>query len=228
MSIESREVRPFPAKPRHVLSPQGEILAVPAGWELVRPGDAALSRRIKADGPTWVVKKPKGRKVFSEGIWAPGDRIAQIREALAEERADPAYERRLTAGRARRAQAEEAYGAEFRAAVETFLGFHPRYQVLAAKMAGRIVAHAVPVGSGTVARTKRIPLEARAEAATIAWMRHQTTGYDAMHIPREKNRRREVRRLLAGRSKELLGRYRRGDAIDPATCPLARALRDPV
>lgn len=39
-----------------------------------------------------------------------------------------------------------------------------------------VTHHATPVGSGTVARTKRIPVEYRAEAAVIAWMRHQTTG----------------------------------------------------
>jgi hypothetical protein len=42
-------------------------------------------------------------------------------------------------------------------------------------------------------------------------MRHQTTGYDGMVIPRVKGKRREVRRLLAARSKELLARYRRGE-----------------
>ncbi len=47
-----------------------------------------------------------------------------------------------------------------------------------------VTDHATPVGSGTVARTKRIPVEYRAEAAVIAWMRHQTTGYDDMVIPR--------------------------------------------
>jgi hypothetical protein len=36
----------------------------------------------------------------------------------------------------------------------------------------------------------------------IAWMRHQTTGYDGMVIPRVKGKRREVRRLLARRSQE--------------------------
>jgi hypothetical protein len=74
-----------------------------------------------------------------------------------------------------------------------------------------------------VARTKRIPIERRAEAAVIAWMRHQTTGYDSMKIARVKGQRREVRRMLAQRSKELLGAYRRGDLIT-ATCPLAKAL----
>lgn len=56
----------------------------------------------------------------------------------------------------------------------------------------------------------------RAEAATIAWMRHQTTAYDDMTIPREKGKRREVRRMLAKRSKHLLQQYRQaGSAMTP-------------
>jgi hypothetical protein len=74
-----------------------------------------------------------------------------------------------------------------------------------------------------VARTKRIPVEKRAEAAVIAWMRHQTTGYDGMVIPRVKGKRREVRRMLARRSQELLARYRRGETV-PEACPLQKAL----
>ncbi len=58
----------------------------------------------------------------------------------------------------------------------------------------------------------------------IAWMRHQTTGYDNMVIPRVKGQRREVRRMLAQRSVQLLARYRRGETIDPVHCPLHRAL----
>ena len=88
-----------------------------------------------------------------------------------------------------------------------------------------LVAHAVPVGSGTVARTKRIPIERRAEAATIAWLRHATTAYDTMQIARVKGMRREVRRLLAERSRQLLGCYRRGDAIAPESCLLTRGLQ---
>ena len=82
----------------------------------------------------------------------------------------------------------------------------------------------MPVGSGTVARTQRIPIEERAEAAAIAWMRHQTTGYDDMAIARIKGERREVRRRLAARSRALLNRYRQGDSFDPEKCPLDRAL----
>jgi hypothetical protein len=74
-----------------------------------------------------------------------------------------------------------------------------------------------------VARTKRIPVEQRAQAAVIAWMRHQTTAYDSMRIPREKGRRGEVRRMLAARSNELLARYRRGE-IRSESCVLVAAL----
>ena len=74
-----------------------------------------------------------------------------------------------------------------------------------------------------MARTQRIPIEQRAQAAVIAWMRHQTTGYDGMVIPRVKGKRREVRRMLARRSQELLQRYRRGEAVGE-DCPLKRAL----
>ena len=108
-----------------------------------------------------------------------------------------------------------------------FLNFHPKYVDLAKQMAKVVTEHATPVGSGTVARTKRIPVEQRAEAAVIAWMRHQTTAYDSMTVPRVKGKRREVRRMLAGHSKKLLSQYRRGEsaAVD---CPLQRALAAPA
>ncbi|MDB4474172.1 DUF2293 domain-containing protein [Opitutaceae bacterium] len=222
-ATDTKEVRPF-AKPRHVLDDTGAILAVPDEWDLLPPGDAALSRRIKSDGPTWTMIEKKGNKRFSRGIWAPADRIAALREALVIERADPSYQRKLDAGRQRRAVAETAYATDFRAAILAFLAFHPRYQLAAGAMADRITAHATPVGSGTVARTQRIPIEQRAEAATIAWMRHQTTGYDSMSIARVKGERRAVRRQLAQHSKHLLSRYREGRPIDPSTCPLQAAL----
>ena len=75
-----------------------------------------------------------------------------------------------------------------------------------------------------MARTERIPIAARAEAAVIAWMRHQTTAYDDMQIARIKGERRRVRQMLAQRSKSLLDAYRRGEAVDVAKCPLVNAL----
>jgi hypothetical protein len=219
----TREVRPF-SKPRHVLCADGRVLAVPADWSLLPPGDAALSRRIKQDGPTWTVIEMKGRKRFSRGIWAPAVRIAALEAELLVERQDPSYQRKLDAGRQRRAAEQEVYAEHFRSAVLSYLAFHPNYRGLAELMSRLIADHAVPVGSGTVARTERIPIEQRAEAATIAWMRHQTTGYDNMVIPPVKGRRREIRRMLAQRSVQLLSRYHQGQNVDSATCPLSRAL----
>jgi hypothetical protein len=223
MASLAREVRPGPT-PRHVLNEHGVVEAVPAGWSLLPPGDAALSRRIKQDGPTLTVIEIKGRKRFSRGIWAPAARIDALRAELTLERQNPAYQKKLDAGRRRRAAAEEDYAADFRDAVFRFLAFHPKHELLARTVANLIAEHATPVGSGTVARTQRIPLEERAEAATIAWLRHQTTGYDHMNIPREKGRRREVRRLLAQRSVQLLARYRSGELIDRLQCPLHKAV----
>lgn len=91
------------------------------------------------------------------------------------------------------------------------------------RLARAVTEQARPVGSGTVARTKQIPIEKRAEAAVIAWMRHQTTAYDSMVIPRGKGKRREVRRMLAQWSQPLLVRYRRGEAVGDE-CLLQQAL----
>lgn len=223
MSYLAREVRPAPLA-RHVINEQCVLERVPDDWGLLMPGDAALSRRIKQDGPTITVIEIKGRKRFSRGIWAPAHRIAALRAELQQERADPAYQRRLDAGRERRAAEQEDYVEDFRAAVLRYLAFHPQHRPAAEALASLIAAHATPVGSGTVARTKRIPIEERAEAATIAWMRHQTTAYDDMDIPRVKGRRREVRRMLAQRSVALLQRYRTGEPTGPAHCPLQAAL----
>lgn len=203
----------------------GALLPVPKGWVLLPPGDAALTRRVKAGGPVWTMQEKKGRKTFSLGMYAPADRIAQLRAALENEREDPAYTRKLEQGRQRRARAEANYAVEFQAEVLAFLDFAPRYKTLADAMAKAIAAHATPVGSGTVARTQRIAVDRRAEAATIAWLRHATTAYDSMQIARVRGLRREVRRSLAQQSRALLERYRRGEQISEDSCPLRRALK---
>nr|WP_308726558.1 DUF2293 domain-containing protein [Enhygromyxa salina] len=207
-----------------VRTASGELLEVPEGWELLPPGDAGLTRRVKKAGPSWTVKQRRGRKSFSRGVWAPREHIEVARRELEAERAKPEYGRRLEAGRKRRAREQVRYADAFEAAILSYLNFAPRHAELAQRLAAAIAEHAVPVGSGTVARTKRIPIENRAEAATIAWLRHQTTGYDSLKIPRVKGMRREVRRLLAQRSRELLDRYRRGQAVAADQCPLERGL----
>ncbi len=224
MPFSTLEVSPA-NNTRQVRDGKGNTLDVPDEWALLPPGDAALSRRIKKDGPSWTMIEMKGRKRFSRGIWAPAEKIAALRAALLIEREDPAYQKKLAAGRARREKEQVNYAVEFESAVLTYLDFSPAHQSLAQSMAKAIADHAVPVGSGTVARTQRIPIERRAEAATIAWMRHQTTAYDDMVIPRQKGKRREVRRILAKRSKHLLQQYRDANRDDnDKTCPLRKAL----
>ncbi|BAM02780.1 DUF2293 domain-containing protein [Phycisphaera mikurensis] len=195
----------------------------PDGWALLPPGDAALTKRVKAAGPHWAVQEKRGRRTFSRGVLAPAGTIAAETARRSAERADPVYRRKLETGRAARARKEAAYAAGFAAAVEDYLGFAPAHAPLGRRVAAAVAAHATPVGSGTVARTQRIPIQERAAAAVIAWLRHRTTAYDHMRIPRVKGRRREVRRALAAESKRLLGRYRDG-GVPPAPCPLEAAL----
>jgi hypothetical protein len=217
-------VAPGP-RPGTVKTDAGEVLAVPAGWDLLPPGDAALTGRVKKAGPSWTVQEKRGRKLFSRGVWAPAETIAAIRAALQIEREDPSYARKIEQGRQRRAVEQTEYAVEFTRAVFRFLDFDRAHAELAERLATAIAAHATPVGSGTVARTERIPIERRAEAATIAWLRHATTAYDDMQIARVKGMRREVRRLLAEQSRRLLERYRRGAVIAPESCPLHRGLQ---
>lgn len=223
MASETREVGPGP-NPQSVRTKDGKVLNVPAHWVLVPPGDPGLTRRIKKAGPTWTVKEKRGRRMFSQGVWTDGAVVAKIREELAQERSDPAYQRKLDSARVKREREQEEYAAQFQREVERFLNFAPVYARLAKGLSYAITEQGIDVGSGTVARTARITIDKRAEAATIAWLRHQTTEYDDMKIPRVKGMRREVRRMLAERSRRLLDRYRRGLEVDHETCPLTRAL----
>jgi hypothetical protein len=210
-------------KPGTVRCADGKVLTVPSDWTFLSPGDAALTRRVKAAGDHWVVSEKKGRKAFSRGIWAARATIDRIRADLAAERSTEAFAKKKAADARRRVKVQAEYVEDFRGAVVKFLAFHPRHADLASRLAQAVTIHATPVGSGTVARTKQIPIERRVEAAVIAWMRHRTTGYDSLFIPKVKDKRRQVRRVLAKRSKELLARYRRGDAAGEQ-CPLRKSL----
>ena len=196
---------------------------MPDGWVLLPPGDAALTRRVKAAGDHWAVAEKKGKKVFSRGIWAAAATIDRLRAELAAERSTESYARRKEADARRRHEAQAEYVEDFLGAVMAFLAFHPNHAELADQLARAVADNATPVGSGTVARTKRIPVEQRAESVVIAWMRHQTTGYDGMVIPRIKGKCREVRRILARRSHELLPGYWRGELVTEG-CPSRKAL----
>ncbi|MFC1468136.1 DUF2293 domain-containing protein [Verrucomicrobiota bacterium] len=225
MTEKTLIVRSAPIKGmRYVLTEDGRHLNIPDGWECLPPGDAAVTRKLKSLGSSWTAQRKKGRKTFSDGVWAPKENIEKAKAQVAEKRATPEYAKKRASDLRRRAEKQRAYEGDFYETLLSWLNFHPRYAEQAKEMAKRISDHATPVGSGTVARTERIPLEERVSAAAIAWMRHQTTAYDTMQIARIKGRRREIRRELAARSKRLLSAYREGRDINFATCPLARAL----
>ena len=218
----SQTFRPGP-RPNTVRTDDGKVLSVPKSWSLLPPGDAAMTRRVKAAGEHYVVQEKKGRRTFSKGVWAPAETIARIRTELEAERSTDAYAKRKEADARRREKTQQEYVQDFRSNVIDFLNFHHAHSELADALATAVANHATPVGSGTVARTKRISIEQRAEAAVIAWMRHQTTAYDSMSIPRIKGKRREVRRMLAQHSKQILHQYRKGKSVPP-NCPLQMAL----
>jgi hypothetical protein len=225
MAHEKLEVSPGPTE-RSVKTVEGEIKQVPANWDLLPPGDAGLTRRLKSLGPSWTVKEKKGRRSFSKGVWAPADLIASAKSSVATDRSKPEYAKRKAADANRREKKQAAYVEDFHGAVCNFLRFDSAHEDLAFKLATAVTQHATPVGSGTVARTERIPIERRAESAVIAWMRHQTTAYDHMKIARVKGKRREVRRMLAEESRKLLQKYRRGLKVDEASCPLSKAIAE--
>lgn len=213
-----------PGKNGQLLGEQGETLTPPAGWAFLAAGDAGVTRKVTATGAYWRVQFKKGRKTISMGVWAPAEVIGAARQAVAEVRETEQYQKKRVSDLKRREKKQSAYEGEFFEAVLSYLGFHPNYSLQAKEMARLITEHTTPVGSGTVARTQRIPLEERAGAAVIAWMRHQTTAYDKMQIARIKGERRAVRRSLAQQSVNLLEKYRKGLPLSE-NCPLLSALK---
>ena len=224
MPNESRIVAPGPSE-SEVRTTEGDILKIPKNWALLPPGDAGMTRRLKSGGPTWTVKAKRGRRVISLGVWASAERIATVKTEITAERGTEAYAKRQVSAARRREKKQSAYVDDFNQAVISFLNFSPTHFEIAKELAIAVTQHATPVGSGTVARTQRIPIQRRAESAVIAWMRHQTTAYDNMKIPRIKGKRREIRRMLAAESKQILKAYRNGDPIDSSECVLQHALR---
>lgn len=209
---------------RNVVLPDGKIVPPPAGWSCLPPGDAGLTRRVKAAGPSWQIQEMKGRKKFSRGLWAPTENIEKARADLKQERASPAYAKKRAADAQRREKKQDEYVGTFAMAVLQFLNFSKPYAAHALKLTDQVTAHATPVGSGTVARTKSIPVGKRAAAAVYAWMRHKTTHYDSMKIARVKGRRREVRHEIFEESKILLERHRSATVHPAEGCSLCRAL----
>src|SRR5918911_341344 len=99
--------------PNTVRAPDGRVLTVPEGWVLLPPGDAALTRRVKAAGDHWVVEQRKGRKVFSRGVWAPAATVERLRAELEADRSPGGFARKRRAEARRRDRAQAEYVEDF-------------------------------------------------------------------------------------------------------------------
>ena len=199
------------------------------GARTARRLDSVATGRRRADAPRQSRRShldragEKGRRTFSLGVWAGAGKSRPFARNWPRSPPTEAYAKKRAASTLRRERSHAEYVQEFRQATLEFLAFAPLYAELAARLAEAVARHATPVGSGTVARTQRIPIQRRAEAAVIAWLRHQTTAYDELKIPRVKGKRREVRRMLAEQSRQLLKKYREGELVDLLHCPLHQA-----
>src|SRR3954464_6791790 len=109
----------------------GTVLTAPVGWVLLPPGDAGLTRRVKAAGDHWVVQEKVGRRMFSRGVWAPAATIDRIRAELVAERSTEGYARKQEAASRRREESQAGYVEDFHGAVVMFLAFHPAHADLA-------------------------------------------------------------------------------------------------
>ncbi|EMI22728.1 hypothetical protein RMSM_00318, partial [Rhodopirellula maiorica SM1] len=123
---------------------EGQIHTPPANWSLLPPGDAAMTRRVKAAGEHWIVQEKKGRRTFSKGIWAPAATIEKIAADLKVERSTESYAKRKVADKQRRDRNQSAYVDEFYQTVVSYLDFHPKHATISARMARAITDHATP------------------------------------------------------------------------------------
>lgn len=202
----------------------GKLYTVPASWENLPAGDASITRKLKSLGPTWTVQEKKGRKTFSHGVWADKEQIQTAKALVEAQRSDPKHQKKLAQAKVKREEKEEVFGEAFEQEIIKFLNFAPKYQSLVQQLATLVKAHAVPVGSGTVARSSSVTLEDKAALAVMAWMRHQTSDYDSTSVPRIKGARRELRKKIARQSERILAKYRCDEAFELASCPLYKAL----
>ena len=75
-SLSEKTFTPGPT-PNSVRSADGKVLTAPEGWILLPPGDAALTRRVKAAGEHWVVAGEEGPEGLLPGRVGTGSNHRQ-------------------------------------------------------------------------------------------------------------------------------------------------------
>lgn len=157
-------------------APETGALTPPSGWSLVPRGDAYLTRAVKR-GPHWVVLERNGPYTSTIGVLCPIEGAEEARRAATSTAAGRAARRRVA--RAARSRLETAYQEQLEASILSFLRFAPPHEELACSIARAATRQAAEVRSGRVGRSKLLPLEARAELAARAYIRHRHTRYEA-------------------------------------------------
>jgi len=213
-----------PGPQNSLINQWGEKVTPPKDWAFLPAGDAGLTRKVTSQGTFWRVQIKKGRRFISKGIWAPSDVIDNARTEINATRQTEEYKKTRQYAAQRREKNQIEYKEEFLKAVQIYLDFHSIHKEPERVIAKAVTQHAIPIGSGTVARTSMLPIEERASRAVIAWMRHNTTVYDQLSIKRIKGERKRVRRLLAEQSTKILSKYRNGLPAE-SSCPLQKALK---
>jgi len=114
---------------------------------------------VKAAGDHFAVAETKGRKVLSRGIWTAAATVERIRAELEAECSSEGFAKKKETDARRREKAQAVYIEDFHSAVVAFLAFHSAHADFTDRLANTVTDHATPVGSGTVGRTKRNPVE---------------------------------------------------------------------
>ena len=167
-------------KEKGVSEPRYGIIQVPEGWDLLEPGDALLTRRVKAHGKYWEYYHEYKTKSYDKklGIFTPANIIEEEHRKISDERSTKEYKQRLESSRKSRKKKESKYREEFSEACFRFLNFIPEHEELAHKIAEEAASQAMTVGSGRVGRTSKLTLEQKAELAIRACIRHEYTNYE--------------------------------------------------
>lgn len=163
-----------------VSEPRFGRIPVPEKWDLLESGDPLITRRVKARGKYWEYYHELKTKAYNKklGIFAPINIIEEERGKISSERRTKEYEQRLQRSQKSREKKETKYRKEFAEACFQFLNFVPDQKDLAWQIAWGAASVATNVGSGRVGRTKKLPLEKKAELAVRAFIRHNFTNYD--------------------------------------------------
>jgi hypothetical protein len=154
------------------------LLKLPQGWEFLGAGDQFLTRTVKRLGPTWLLCRNDRRRRITRrlGVYASAANIRKAEELALQ--TEVSREEKRKRGARTRAQQEDRYCQEFRAAALKHLDFAPEHTALAEEIATATAERACQVGSGRVGRTSLLPLEEKVALAVRAHLRHNVTRYD--------------------------------------------------